>query len=63
MKLFVDQDLCIACGVCISICPDVFDWNDAGNADAIEEEIPENLLEDAKEAMDSCPTDAIQEVE
>ena len=30
MKLTVDQDLCIACGACIDICPEVFDWNDEG---------------------------------
>ena len=28
MKVFVDQDLCISCGLCISICEDVFSWNE-----------------------------------
>jgi ferredoxin len=61
MKMYVDQDLCIACGACINICPAVFDWNDDGKAEAVKEEIPENVEGDAYEAMESCPVDAIKE--
>lgn len=63
MKLIVDQNLCIACGACISICPDVFDWNDDGKSDAIKGEIEEDLEDDAMEALESCPTEAIKEEE
>jgi ferredoxin len=63
MKLYVDQDLCIACGACINICPAVFDWNDAGNAEAIKEEVPENVEGDALQALEGCPTGAIKEAE
>ncbi len=63
MKVYVDQDLCIACGLCIDICPTVFDWNEDGNAEAIEEEVPEDVEEEAQEAMDSCPVEAIQEAD
>ena len=60
MKVFVDQDLCISCGLCISICEDVFSWNEDDKAEAIDDEIPEDLVEDVEEAVESCPTEAIQ---
>ncbi|MBU3804700.1 MAG: ferredoxin, partial [Candidatus Cellulosilyticum pullistercoris] len=28
MKAFVDKDTCIGCGLCPSICPDVFAMDD-----------------------------------
>ncbi len=59
MKTTVDQDLCISCGSCIDICPDVFDWNDDGKAEAKVSDVPENLEECTTEASESCPTDAI----
>lgn len=61
MKVFVDQDLCISCGVCIDICPDVFHEDDNGITEAIDSEIPGDQEELVQEAMDSCPTEAIQE--
>ena len=60
MKVFVDQDLCISCGLCISICEDVFSWNEDDKAEAIDDEIPEDLVEDVEEAVESFPTEAIK---
>lgn len=57
----VDQDLCISCGLCIDTCPDVFDWNDDGKADVRVNPVPEEHEDAANEAMEGCPTDAIQE--
>ena len=59
MKANVDKDTCIGCGACPSICPEVFSMDDDGLAKAIDSEIPEDVQEDAKEARDSCPVDAI----
>ena len=61
MKVYVDQDLCISCGLCIVICPAVFDWNDDGKADVIVDEVPADAEDDAREAMESCPSEAIKE--
>lgn len=61
MKVFVDQDLCISCGLCIDICPAVFDCNDDGKADAIVDEVPADAEDDAREALESCPSEAIKE--
>ncbi|MDF2505862.1 MAG: ferredoxin [Clostridium sp.] len=32
MKGFVDKDTCIGCGLCTSVCPDVFVMDDEGKA-------------------------------
>ncbi|MTI96501.1 MAG: ferredoxin [Firmicutes bacterium] len=63
MKMYVDQDLCISCGVCIGICPDVFEWNDDEKAEVVVEEISEDLQEEAREAQEACPTEAILDKE
>ncbi len=60
MKATVDQDLCISCGACIDTCPEVFDWNDDDKAHAIVDEVPEEVEEQAKEAEENCPTEAIK---
>lgn len=60
MKVYVDEGICIGCGLCTGICPEVFEMNDNGTATAYGEVTPDN--EDAvREAMDSCPVTAILE--
>lgn len=56
----VDEELCIGCGVCAEICPDVFEiWDEkshvAGSQGCA------NC--DCEEAEASCPVDAIELVE
>ncbi|MFU0824160.1 ferredoxin [Clostridium sp.] len=60
MKAFVDQDTCIGCGLCPSICPDVFDMGDDGKAHAIVDEVPGDVEDSAVEAQESCPVSAIK---
>ena len=55
MSVKVDQEKCIGCGACASICPDVFQMNDQGKAEVISQE----NLDCAKQAAESCPADAI----
>ncbi len=59
MKSIVDLELCISCELCTNICPDVYSMGEDGYAHAIEEDIPEDKLEEAEDARDSCPTSAI----
>jgi len=59
LQVQVDPDLCISCGTCIDICPDVFDWNEDEKARATVDEVPEDLESEACEAVESCPTSAI----
>ena len=60
MKAHVDKDTCIGCGLCPSICSEVFSLNDDdGKAEAIDGDIAEELQDDAEEAAASCPVEAI----
>ena len=52
MKSFVDQDACIACGLCVSTCEDVYHFNEEGKAEAVEGII--------SAAAEICPTMAIE---
>ncbi|EPZ59363.1 ferredoxin [[Clostridium] sordellii ATCC 9714] len=40
MKAFVDKDVCIGCGACTGICPEIFEMEDDGLAVAKEGEVP-----------------------
>ena len=62
MKLKVEKDICIGCGACQAICPDVFEIDDDGLAVSIVEEVNEEIMEDAIDAKEGCPVDAIKEV-
>jgi len=56
MPVKVNNDLCIGCGTCEVLCPAVFKLNVEGKADVItREETP-----CAKNAAESCPTQAIE---
>jgi ferredoxin len=58
MNASVDEK-CIGCGACASICPEVFQMNDEGLAEAYVNPVPSDLEESAQEAADGCPVDAI----
>ena len=60
MEAEVDQDLCISCGLCVSSCPDVFDWNNSEKAEVTQETIKPELEDCVQDAADGCPTDAIR---
>lgn len=58
MRVQVDQDTCIGCGMCAGIAPDIFRMNDDGKAESYAN--AENGQEAlAQEAIDSCPVSAI----
>lgn len=59
MKYFVNET-CIGCGVCVDICPDIFFMGDGGVAVARDVEVPEDLLDSAKEAQEECPSESIE---
>ncbi|MCD6476908.1 MAG: ferredoxin [Candidatus Aenigmarchaeota archaeon] len=49
----VDQEKCIGCGACASLCPEVFEIKE-GKAHVISDK-------ECKEAIDACPVGAISE--
>lgn len=63
MKFKVNKDACIGCGACQALCEEVFEIGDDGYAEAKDDKITdEQVKENAVNAMESCPTDAIYEV-
>ncbi len=62
MKVKVNQDSCIGCGACAAICEDVFEIGDAGLSEVKVDTVPEDKVDSAREAIESCPTAAIEEV-
>lgn len=60
MKAHVDKDTCIGCGLCTSLCPEVFSMDeDDGKSVAIADDLEEDVVENADEACASCPVEAI----
>lgn len=53
----VDQETCIGCGACVSICEDVFEMKD-GKAH-VKKGQEKSKAPCTKEAIDSCPVTAI----
>lgn len=58
MKIKIDKNKCIGCGTCTVIAPKSFKLGDDGKAQPIE--LPGDSEEKIKEAVDTCPVDAIE---
>jgi len=56
-KPFVDQDICISCGLCVSICPHVFQFNDSGRSECYNQDGATEA--EIQSAIDGCPVQAI----
>ncbi len=62
MSLMINEEVCIGCGVCMQICPDVFKLDeDEGKVNIIKTEVSEEDVAGIKKAMDSCPVGCINE--
>ena len=55
----VSKDLCISCGICPAISPDLYKMDKDDKAIVLKGELADNELIEANEAVDSCPTNAI----
>lgn len=62
-KVKVLKDVCIGCGACQAIASEVFEIGDDGLAEVIVDEIPKDLEENAIDALENCPTNAIVDEE
>lgn len=60
MKYLVNEN-CIGCGLCEGTCPEVFHMTDAGVAEAIGTDVPDEAFAAAEQAKESCPVSAIEE--
>lgn len=58
MKFRIDQELCISCGLCVEMCPEVFECVDdayLAKAEAVSAEDEESAIS----AEQECPVEAI----
>lgn len=53
-KVLIDQDGCIGCESCVSICPDVFEMNEENIAEVYNQ--PEEITQEVIDAIEECPT-------
>lgn len=62
MNAKVDKETCMGCGLCESICSDVFRIGDDGLAEAYAD-VPADKESKVTDAIESCPVDAISREE
>ncbi len=58
MKITVDADLCTGCGLCVDICPEVFEMKDdlsVVKTSAVSGDVADKV----KESQEVCPVEAI----
>ena len=59
MNVAIDDDRCRGHGVCMSLCPQVFELTDDGYAVVLSAEVPPELEDVVRTAVDRCPEQAI----
>jgi ferredoxin len=59
VKPTVDRGLCIGCGLCEDLCPEVFQVREDGYAYVLVEDPGPELYGCVRDACDACPVEAI----
>lgn len=58
-KVELNQDLCVGCGMCAQQNEKYFEFGDNGLSHVIKEEVDPEDVENVKESVEICPTQAI----
>lgn len=59
MRVFVDANICSGFGVCLGLCPEVFELHDDGYAVVLVGDVPEEFEDAVRQAAEQCPAGAI----
>ncbi len=59
MKVHVDAGICAGFGVCLGLCPEVFELHEDGYAIVLVGEVPRDLEDEVRKAVKQCPANAI----
>jgi ferredoxin len=59
MRVIVDKEVCIGAGNCVRTAPDVFDQDEEGFVELLDDNPPSELDEDVLLARRLCPARAI----
>ncbi len=60
MRATVNKNLCIGCGLCGEVCPEVFEMGEDDKAQIKTVPVPLNAEDSCREAASQCPESAIQ---
>jgi ferredoxin len=56
----INKDKCCGYAICTEICPEVYGLDESGFAVANLDEVPDALLDRAREGAEACPEEAIR---
>ena len=59
MKAIVDKELCVGCGLCPELCPEVFQM-EGDTAGVKVDQVPAGAEEACRDAAQQCPAEAIK---
>jgi ferredoxin len=59
MKATVDKDLCLGCGLCADLCPEVFQMEEDKAVTKVDE-VPAGAEDACRDAALQCPVEAIK---
>lgn len=59
MKVCVEHEACISCGLCVSLCPEVFKMGDSGKSEVKIDDIS-GLEAAVEDCVNACPVGAIK---
>ena len=60
MKAIVDEDLCLGCGICVDVCPEVFEMGEGDKAKVKVSPVPPEKESSCRDAAEQCPESAIK---
>jgi ferredoxin len=63
MKVTVDRAKCTGLGICEAMAPDVFEVDENGDLVLLTETVSADQLDEARAAVEGCPTEALRLVE
>ncbi len=59
LKVYVESESCIGCGLCVSLCPEAFKMDNSGKSETKTDKFG-NLEPEIKQCVESCPVNAIK---
>ena len=59
MKVRIENDACIGCGLCVSLCSGAFKIGESGRSELKTDNF-DNLESEIKNCVDACPVNAIK---
>lgn len=59
MRVIVDEDLCLGCGICEGLAPEVFSLANEPFAEVLVDPVPAEYEDAVRQSVEECPEEAI----